>query len=521
LNIAQEKYEENLLKARPSLSKKKLVKQPSTLETASRYPKAFFKPVSLMTTESVELKDVLLTLARQAGVNISIDSNVSGGASFFANNRPFIDVMKEICRVNRLRFHYADQILRVEPDVPYLKTYNLQFLSLSRINQNRISIATDVFSAVEGRVQDIDNGSNTVVSGESRMDFWEEILENINTILMNNGYSDEESKESGYYSIHRQAGLLSVFGNDRQHQQIQKYLKLLGKAIESQVLIEAKIVEVNLSDEFKSGVNWHSLKGDFALQAPLGPIVTPGPLNPALAPTRDIFTIGASGNNLTALISFLKKFGTVRTLSNPRLTVINNQSAILKVATNRVFFKLDYTRDISFTGQREQFHVASDAKTIPIGLVMLVHPSINPENGKIIMTLRPTISRVIGEKEDPAVGIASQQQQTSLVPEVQVREFDSVISMKSGETIVLGGLMENRSDNETSGIPDVSNIPLLGGLFKGKKNDQKVTELIIFLRAVIIDPNAQLIDPETESSVSEADKNVYGVFVQDPRKAEL
>jgi type II secretory pathway component GspD/PulD (secretin) len=135
---------------------------------------------------------------------------------------------------------------------------------------------------------------------------------------------------------------------------------------------------------------------------------------------------------------------------------MNNQSAILKVATNHVFFRIDYNRDYGYDSRREHEYVSSEVQTVPIGLVMVVHPAINLENGSVTMTLRPTISRIVDEKQDPAVAIVSQQKQQSLVPEVQVRELDSVVHMKSGEIVVMGGLMEERSDNEQTSLPGIT-----------------------------------------------------------------
>ncbi|MDP4840427.1 MAG: hypothetical protein NWR43_02455 [Alphaproteobacteria bacterium] len=311
---------------------------------------------------------------------------------------------------------------------------------------------------------------------------------------------------------------LSIYATQAKHQQLRRYLDILQKSIERQVLIEAKIVEVNLKDQFKTGINWNALKGDFVLQMPLGDIATPGHLNETLPPPRNVFTLGGNAQKITGLLSLLNHFGTVRTLSNPRLTVMNNNPAVLKVAKNKVYFKLNYTREHSYFDKQERTYYSSDVKTVPIGLMMYVHPSIS-ENGRIIMTLRPTISQISREVPDPAVGIASNQALQSLVPEVQVRELDSILSMNSGEIVVVGGLMEERSSNERDGVPEIEDVPLLGELFKGKSNDRTVTELVIFLRATIIENEDEPFYEDT--SISKADKTAYQGFTQDPRPLQF
>ncbi len=511
LNLSKTAFDEKFSNPPPAAPLKKHLKlktKPSPL------PAPFSKFVSLSITEDAPLKDVFLQLAQQAGVNISLDKNLSGGATLHALNRPFIDVVEELCRTNGLRYKHKKGILRIEPDTPYLENYNIKFLTVTRENQNRISIATDVFTAVEGRHSDIDNGSNTLLSAESKSDFWTELEQNLQAILSDE--SSETPHKTSSFTLHKQGGIASIFATSRQHKKIKIYLDLLKKAIATQVLIEAKIVEVTLKDEFKSGINWNSFKGDFVIQSPLGSVTTPGHFNRDVTPTRDVFTIGGTGRHLTGLVSFMEKFGTVRTLSSPRLTVMNNQSAILKVATNRVFFRIDYNRDYGYQTDREREHVSSEVQTVPIGLVMLVHPSISFEDASIIMTLRPTISRVINEKADPAVAIVSKEAYQSLIPEVQVRELDSVLHMKSGEVAIMGGLMEERANNDSSQVPEAGDIPLLGIFIKIKKNDRTVSELVIFLKATIIDDfekEAHLL----ETGVESADKNVYQAFTQDPR----
>lgn len=480
-------------------------------------PLAFKKDVTITVTNSVPLRELFLALAQQIGVDIIIDPKVLGGTTLHATGRPMIEVVDEICKSQGLRYRLNKSILRIEKDTPFAQNYNLQFLVMTRANRNRLSIATDVFTTLEGGARpDEDNGSNTYLTAETKTDFWEELSDNLSVILNDFSETDADGNQPppGKYTIHKQAGIISIYTTQAKHQQLQQYLDILQKSIERQVLIEAKIVEVNLKDQFKTGINWNALKGDFVLQMPFGNIATPGHLNERLPPPRDVFTLGGNAQKITGLLSLLNHFGTVRTLSNPRLTVMNNSPAVLKVAKNQVYFKLNYTREHSYLDKHERTYYSSDVKTVPIGLMMYVHPSIR-EDGKIIMTLRPTISQISREVPDPAVGIASNQALQSMVPEVQVRELDTILSMNSGEIVVVGGLMEERSSNERDGVPEIEDVPILGDLFKGKSNDRTVTELVIFLRATIIENDDDPIYEDT--SVAQADKTAYEGFTQDPR----
>lgn len=481
-------------------------------------PDALKHPVTLSTTESVSLKDVFFQIARQARIDLSIDPEVKGGVAFHATNRPLIDVVHELCAMNRLRYKIENGILRIEPDRPYLVNYNAQFLSLTRQNQSRISVATDIFTTNEEKGGSADNGSNTLLTGETKNDFWTELENNLPTILKCSDAKATE-KDQANYSLHKQAGIISIYGTQAQHRQVEQFLKLLRLSTSSQVLIEAKIVEVILKDEFKTGINWNLIKGDFTLQNPLGDIVAPGPFNKKATPLRDVFTIGGSSKQLTEVISIINKFGTVRTLSSPRLTAMNNQPGVMKVATNHVYFRINYNRDYGYDSLREHEYVSSEVHTIPIGLIMVVHPSINLVDGSIILALRPTISRVVDEKADPAVALVSKEAQQSYVPVVRKQEFESLVCMNSGDFIVMGGLMEEAAKNNQSGVPYLSDIPLLGNLAKARADDRVVSELVIFLKATIVDDEDEkgASVPVKERTVTPADTHLYENFTLDPR----
>jgi len=466
------------------------------------------KTVSLTVQENVPLKTILIELGRQTGVGMALSPQIDfqkAGMSYSVYNAPFIHVIKDICLLTNHRFQIQGNRILIEPDDPYLVTYNVQFLNHTRKSENRISVSTNVFSPIDNK-SGTENGSNSVLLGHTHMDFWEELGQNLKMIL--NPELATTPKSPQPYTLHKQAGLIMVFGTARKHEKIKEYIKKLKEATSTQVIIEAKIVEVTLDNEFRSGINWHQLSGAVHLTAPLGSIVMP---QQAHNLARDVFSFSLEHEQFSTVLNLVKKFGTVRTLSNPRLTVMNNQPAMLKVATNEVFFHLEFDRYFQADGKPDVENISSDPLTVPIGLVMIVQPSINLETAEITMTLRPTISRVQKEVEDPAVAIKSHQKVKSTVPVVQVRELDSVLKIKSGQVVVMGGLMEDRSRHTTASIPIVDAIPLFGEFAKGKDDDQKLTELVIFLTAHIVE----------EPYIIEADERIYNTYTEDPRPLQF
>ncbi|MFZ5932003.1 MAG: secretin N-terminal domain-containing protein [Pseudomonadota bacterium] len=312
------------------------------------------------------------------------------------------------------------------------------------------------------------------------------------------------------YSINRVAGLINVYGTQRQHKMIEGYLRKLRRAIAGQVLIEAKVLEVQLSDNYEGGINWAGVLGAATGAARFGNTVAvpqSGPFDGLNAATSGVVTLALDRNDIDAVASLAQQFGTVRTLSSPRLTVQHNQSAVLKVVENRVFFELDFERTTNETTNTDRVTVDSNIRTVPEGVIITVQPSIHSETDEIGMTLRPTITRITGTINDPGVSIASNNTVQSPVPIIAVQEIDSVVTVRSGRVLVMGGLMQDSAISTDTGLPGASSLPVIGNLFKARSDANRQTELVIFLRATIIE----------DSGASPADIDLYKTFGRDRR----
>lgn len=312
------------------------------------------------------------------------------------------------------------------------------------------------------------------------------------------------------YSINRVAGLINVYGTQRQHKMIEGYLRKLRRVIAGQVLIEAKVLEVKLSDSYEGGINWAGVLGAATGAARFGNTVAvpqSGPFDGLNAATSGVVTLALDRNDIDAVASLAQQFGTVRTLSSPRLTVQHNQSAVLKVVENRVFFELDFERTTNETTNTDRVTVDSNIRTVPEGVIITVQPSIHAETDEIGMTLRPTITRITGTINDPGVSIASNNTVQSPVPIIAVQEIDSVVTVRSGRVLVMGGLMQDSGTSTDTGMPGASSLPVIGNLFKARSDANRQTELVIFLRATIIE----------DSGASPADIDLYKTFGRDRR----
>lgn len=321
-----------------------------------------------------------------------------------------------------------------------------------------------------------------------------------------------QMKGDAFFTVNRQAGLVSVYGTSRQQKLVKDYLDMVKARMSAQVLIEAKVVEVTLDDNFRAGINWRSLgtKGlQFAMPfgAALGtlPLTDPPFTTPTTAPS-DFVTLGYRGGDVAGLIDFMKGFGTIRTLSSPRLTALNNQSAVLKVAENQVYFTLEVTttlnEGVTLTTVESELH------TVPVGLVMTVLPVIAEDGGSVTLSLRPTVTRIVDSVPDPAVAFQNVQGVESRVPVVEIREMDSVVNIPSGNVVVMGGLMQERTVVSEDGVPGLKDIPVAGNLFKARSDQTQLVELVILLQATVVNGS---------ESVRPADKDLYRKFFNDPR----
>ena len=296
---------------------------------------------------------------------------------------------------------------------------------------------------------------------------------------------------AGKVIANKETGVLSIRATERQHKAIQDFIDRVQAGARRQVLIEASIVEITLNDNFQAGVDWSRLGGGGALngftfqQDLLGNSLTAAP-RIAIGYNKST-AIG----DLAASIRLLQTFGDTKVLSSPKLMVLNSQTAILKVVNNLIYFTVEST-----TNQNQSTslnNVTTTPHTIPVGVWMSVTPQIN-ENSLVTLNVRPTIARQSGFKLDPNPSLKIENR----IPEIEVREMESMLQVGSGNTVVLGGLMQDEISKTNNGIPGLMSVPGVGKVFSAKDQKTKKTELVIFLRPTVI-TNASLESDELQS----------------------
>ncbi|MDO8678130.1 MAG: hypothetical protein Q7R30_06155 [Acidobacteriota bacterium] len=275
--------------------------------------------------------------------------------------------------------------------------------------------------------------------------------------------------------MNKTAGLIAVTDYPVNTARVGQYIDLVQGSVQRQVMIEAKIVEVTLNKNFSAGIDWSQIP--YGLTLPfLGAIKGALPsgriASQRLAPAGSGFEVGVSTQTgFQAILRALDQQGTVSILSSPRVSTMNNQKAVIKVATDDVFFTQTTQRE-AVTGLVTQF---STPNTITEGIVLDVTPQIGDD--AITMTIHPSISERLGQVTSP---------DGSVVPVIGVRATDTVVRMQDGQTVVIGGLMEHRSSRNRSGVPGLQRAPIVGRAFRNADDQDRKIELVILLTPTVI-----------------------------------
>jgi MSHA biogenesis protein MshL len=492
----------------------------------------------------VPVKEILFALARESKMNIDINPAITGNVTLNAVDQTLPAILERLSKQVDLRYKIEGNVLSIMPDFPTLRTYKVNYVNMDRDTTSSIGVASEIASTGAAAIttgssssssssSSSGNSSTTTVNSNSKNKFWESLSDNIRIILKTTktqaanaedraahaeairisqedrlkqvdavsraGAGAEKlfqeafkSQPSSFESkdeviLNPVAGTLTVMATERQHGFIQQYLDTVMSSVLRQVLIEATIVEVTLNDTYQFGIDWKLVAGDFTFNQLLGGAgqKTQGSLD------NNQFLIGYSSKNLTAALRALQTFGNTRVLSSPKMMALNNQTAILKVVDNLVYFTIVENVVPGNTNTNSTVATTSTPHTVPVGVVMSVTPQIS-DTGEVTLIVRPTISRSVGQGVEDPVNTGS------FIPQIQVREMESVLQVGSGQTVVLGGLMSDVVLKDTKGVPVISKIPFLGKLFQSNDNATTKSELVIFLRPTVI-PIASLESDELQS----------------------
>ncbi len=538
--------EGHILKPEPEAKADRAIPPPARVSTFVPPPKPKVKPQTYtVVVNEVPVKDLLLALARDTKQNIDIHPGITGLVSLNAVNETLPAILERVSKQVNMRYRVEGNTIIVSPDMAYVKTYRVGYVNMIRDTTSSIGVTGEIAAAggtgaVAGAsASGGSGGSSTTVRTTSRNDFWEQLRDNIRSILNSTrmqsldaqgraerlalvkqeqelrakqmeaasragqgaptlassviaatGGSQRTSLLPDDVVVNPISGTLTVNATEKQHQLVQQHIDSIVTSMNRQVLIEASIVEVRLSNDFQAGIDWQRLSqsGGFAFtQSLLGGALSTAPFFSA---TYGIDENGRRSGSITGTIKLLEQFGNTRVLSSPKLMALNNQTALLKVVDNVVYFELK-SDTTSSANVSTLTTVTTTAKTVAVGVVMGVTPQVGDDD-RVSLTVRPTITRLNPVQpfvNDPNPTLCDTNRTNclqNLVPQVQTREMESVLQINNGQIVVLGGLMQDESRRNRDQIPGLGNVPDVGDLFAFRDEQVAKSELVIFLRTTIV-----------------------------------
>ncbi|MFC0350233.1 type II secretion system protein GspD [Undibacterium danionis] len=477
----------------------------------------------------VPVQSLLFALARDAKVNVDIHSGIEGEITLNALDQTLPQILSRIAKQVDMRFELNGNNLVVLPDTPFLRNYKIDYVNVSRDTNSTVSIATQISTASgdSGSSGSGNNNSTTTVSNTSNNRFWTTLVENIKDTLRetdkqlpdnnaansttqaatptatggtpNNATPNTPARQPVYREAasviaNPETGLIAVRATGRQHEKIQEFLDMVMSSAKRQVLIEATVIEVQLNDQYQQGINWSSLRtspneGPSVSFGQANGTALPSGINPGLSQgilnfnfLKPLTGVG----NIAATIQLLESFGKVKVLSSPKISVLNNQTALLKVVDNRVYFTITATTQQGSVNTPAITTYTSTLNTVPVGFVMSVTPQI-ADSEEVTINVRPSISRIIGFVQDPNPALSNAVVPVvSNVPVIQTREMESVLKVSSGQIAVMGGLMQDSVNNLKDEVPGASKIPFFGNALAYRNETATKSELVIFMRPIVV-----------------------------------
>ena len=492
----------------------------------------------------VPVKDLLLALARDTKQNIDIHPGLTGLVSLNAINETLPAILERVSKQVNLRYRTEGNTIIVSPDMAFVKTYRVNYVNMARDTNSTIGVTGEIGAAAGGpgaAGAAATSGSSTTVRTTSRNDFWEQLRDNIRAILNSTrlqsltaearaerlalvkqeqelrvkqleaasragqgaptlatsvitppgGTQQQASLLPDDVVVNAVSGSVTVNATEKQHQLVQQHIDSIVNAMQRQVLIEATIVEVRLSNNYQGGIDWSRLSGSGGIS------LTQSLISGRVPATGPFTALTFNPNNqragdLSVTIRLLEQFGNARVLSSPKLMALNNQTALLKVVDNIVYFEVQAQAAVATGGgivTPPTF--TTTAKTVAVGVVMSVTPQIN-EDGRVLLSVRPTVTRLRPEQQfvnDPNPSLCNNDRTLCVpnpVPQVQVREMESVLQVGSGQTVVLGGLMQDDVQRSRDQLPGADQAGVAGELIRFRDERAVKTELVVFLRPTVI-----------------------------------
>ena len=460
----------------------------STASTQNRAPAERFD----ITVSEVSAEAFFFGLVADTGYNMVVHPGVKGSLSLNLKSVTVDEVMRVVRDVYGYEFRLRNNIYTVFPRELRTQVFKIDYLDIQRIGISDTSVLIGQISSDDDD-SDNDNGgsnnnssageddSNSGISQGARIqtlnstDFWSGLRDTI--LAMIGGRQGDRT-----VVVNPHAGLIVVKAMPAELNDIREFLERSELSVQRQVILETKILEVRLNDSFEAGINWGEISGLLSLQSVN---VSDGSIEEVFSSSarrEHVFSSVLNVTDITRLLSLLETQGDVQVLSSPRVSTVNNQKALIRVGSDEFFItgiSNDTVSNASSTVTTPNIELSSFFS----GIALDVTPQI-ADDGDVILHIHPVVSEVRDQLKNFTVGSSDFE-----IPlaQRQIRESDSVVKAGNGQVVVLGGLMQEQTNNLNGKRPVIGDIPVVNSLFKTRAESTTKTELVILMRPIVVD----------------------------------
>jgi MSHA biogenesis protein MshL len=513
--------------AKPSVKQSDAVSQALLPPLVVEMPRVDDRPAEPrfdLTVNNAPASEVFMAITSGTRYSMVVHPNVKEKLSVNLKDVTVLDALETVREMYGYEYKVQGNRIFIQPLSMQTRVFMVNYLNHTRKGRSEVRVSSGAISDNAGGPQQA--GATTAVTGPqsptvqalqsskvettSDVNFWGDLGNAVRAII--------GTGEGRNAIINAESGIVLVRAMPAELREVDNFLRTMQGVVARQVLLEAKIIEVQLNDNFATGINWAAFRtgnnsrlasgilqpgtvlqpqGALSSFTTIGPDgqplanslfssnpASPGIIGAGAAVPGTIFGLAFQTSNFAALLNFLQTQGELQVLSSPRIAAINNQKAVLKVGTDEFFVTNVTTNQTTTTGGAIQNSPSITVQPFFSGVALDVTPQID-ENGQIILHIHPSVSNVIDKTKDIDLGAAG----TFRLPLASstVSETDTIVRVTNGNIVAIGGLMKQSDSRTRGGVPGLQDLPIIGHVFKNTNRNGLKSELVILLKPTVIE----------------------------------